>query len=264
MLRVVQQPSVRRFRRIVLLSMLIVAGVAVSHVRGRGQRPAPPRTTPLPSTRSAYGLTGRTLLHCPAGDCVLLHYPRHRVIEDDLSTLLVGDPSTTTDDGEELAPGTDAWCDPNSYSTFNCCTYAVGDVVGLRRTDWVAPGADSDTGRLVPMEVLLNSFYTLRQAVPVPQQRWAEPEWRESLQDNDVICLINRRRDSRSIIHTGRVSTQGGRTWMLSKLGRGIIVRASCMATVRHYVDMMDPDELAELQLEVYRPKRRSQFAFGG
>jgi hypothetical protein len=185
--------------------------------------------------RTHLGITGRSVLACPAGYCIILHYPPAPVETEDLSTMLEGNPDTDDDSGEVYDDPTSQWCTPSAMgearNTFNCCTFAVGDVAGLTPDDWILPTPSGDAFNTLPMEVLLDSYYQRVKTFDGPQFDWRAIERDESLQTDDVLCYVRTTDQYRCYTHAGRIWRHDGRNWLISKCGAGPIVRATIEAT---------------------------------
>ena len=103
------------------------------------RRPAEKALEPAYSHRHRIDVP-RTALECPAGYCILLHFPvREDYQASSMDDLLEGRPGTDADDGEVVTEeGTQWHVDvPSQLAQFNCCAYAAGDVVGLGPGDWL-------------------------------------------------------------------------------------------------------------------------------
>ena len=187
------------------------------------------------------GLAGRYAIFLPAGECVVYRHPPSAAELPDLTPVFVGDPSDDTDNGELYTEDpTSYWgqkmqWDDESQSTFNCCTYAVADVVGLSVNDWVEPRANSSTGFQIPIEVILNSYYELVSVETIPVN-WSGLQQDKALHEGDVVCYVDNRA-STVFAHVGRISKKNNANWMVSKLGLGPVVRATMQVTASGYSD---------------------------
>ncbi len=70
----------------------------------------------LEPVRSMIGVTGRSILQCPSGNCIIMHYPPAAVDLGDVGELLAGDPNNPDDDGELYDNPDDRWCQSLSRS----------------------------------------------------------------------------------------------------------------------------------------------------
>ena len=98
--------------------------------------------------RRAKCIAVRSILLCPAGECVILHFPPAWTNKTGVDCYTESVPA---DLRREIAVCRDAaapWCRAGwrdvAGSTFNCCTCAVGDVMGLTPVDWIEPNASGD------------------------------------------------------------------------------------------------------------------------
>jgi len=198
------------------------------------------------------GVTGRSILTCPTGDCIILHYPPAAVKPNDLSQFLAGDPDTPDDDGELYSDPSGRWCQAGeSYTalnSFNCCTFAVGDVVGLTPDDWISPTRNGDTYFTLPMQVILDSYFERIQVYKYPIADWAVLESDPQLRAGDVICLMNVRSDWLAYAHAGRICKKNGKNWVISKFGAGPIVKTTLEAIGREYAHISN-------EIRIYRAK---------
>jgi hypothetical protein len=194
----------------------------------------------LDSVELERGLTGRFAMMLPAGPCVVLRRPPVANNLVDIAEILAGDPEDPEDDGEVHREATDSYwrrmtpSHETSLSTFNCCTYAVGDVVRLSVNDWLEPKADSNTFFKVPIEIVLDSYFRMVTTRPSPID-WNTLQRDKTLLDGDVVCFVNQQGQP-NFIHVGRILKQDARNWMVSKLGNGPVVRATLQSTANAYL----------------------------
>jgi hypothetical protein len=205
---------------------------------------------PLEPIITHVGLTGRSVLACTAGYCVILHYPPAPVEIEDLTSVLEDDPHSDQDNGEVYDDPRSPWCSPNvvpsALNTFNCCTFAVGDVVGLTPRDWIRPIPSGDTYFTAPMEVLLDSFFRRVKIYPAPKSDWSRIENDSDLQEDDVICFVAVGREYTTYTHVGKIFKRLDKNWIISKFGAGPILRTTLRATAAKFSDQFD-------QVWVYR-----------
>ncbi len=202
--------------------------------------------------RTHLGLTGRSVLACPAGYCVILHYPPAPVDIEDLTDVLEGDPASDEDNGELYYDPNSRWCTAaamgEARNTFNCCTFAVGDVAGLTPEDWIVPIPSGDAFNTLPMDVILNSYYQRVQAIEGPRINWQAIERDDSLQTDDVLCYVRTTDQYVCYTHVGKIWKQDGRNWLISKFGAGPIIRATVEATGQGFSGEFD-------KIWIYRQK---------
>lgn len=181
--------------------------------------------------RTSMGITGRSVLTCAAGDCIVLHYPPLPVAKDNLRNMLELDPDTPADEVELCEESWEEWYAPSplgvTLNTFNCCTFAVADVVGLTRNDWVRPSATGDTYYTVPMQVILESYFHPVRTYHGPVIPWGIVEEDDQLREDDVLCYTRTDLPAIQFAHVGKIVKVDGRNRLLSKYGSGPIVRTS-------------------------------------
>lgn len=167
----------------------------------------------------------RTVLECPAGDCILVHFPiRKDYVPDGMTDLLAGQAGTTEDDGELFESARWTGGPPGRLCQFNCCAFAVGDWIGLGPTDWLCGEVSGLTDGSNPMHVMLKSFFRQIAEFPPPfATSGIEAFATDSrLQDEDVVCLVGSR--GPDFPHAMRVKRRKGRNWVLGKFGEDPIL----------------------------------------
>ena len=165
------------------------------------------------------------MLDCPAGECILVHFPiREDYIPDKMSDLLVGQEGTTEDDGEILQVERWTGGPVGRLSQFNCCAFAVGDWVGLRPTDWLCGEVNKLTDGSNPMQVMLKSYFRQIAEFPPPFTSSAIEAFATDsrLQDEDVVCLVGSR--GPDYPHAMRIKRRKGHNWVLGKFGEDPIL----------------------------------------
>ena len=248
---------IRQRRAIGLPTLTLVCVVAsagcysTSDVEATSQTSLPVRS--LESIRTWRGLTGRSILTLPAGDCPVLHYPPGEADHTGVNDLLAGDPTTDADNGFIYRPPVSSrWYvppDDDEYlSTFNCCTYAVGDRLQLTTRDWIEPYASGATRYIVPFQVVIDSYYRdVKQWPSLEPDQLASLERDTDLAAGDVICFMDSNPRA-PYVHVGLIVKHGDQNWMRSKFGTGPIIEATIAATAKHYAVQFD-------SIKVYRPK---------
>ena len=215
----------RNVRAIVFVALVLI-------LAGCGNRPPNELVRrKLDPVRTHRGLVGRSALECPAGDCILLHYPRRLASQ---AQQAMYDQLETTRTGELFVDDESRWTTHDGgvpLDTFNCCTFAVGDWLGLSTADWVAPNRTSDTEGTVPMQVVLDSYFKLVREYDHSDLDWQLIEQDAGLENDDVFCFVSTRQGVVEFTHVGRISKVGAQNWLISKLGNGPIVRAPIQAT---------------------------------
>lgn len=192
----------------------------------RGSRP---REKVLPAVYSQRHKVDvpRTVLECPRGPCILLHFPvRADYRPDTMEDLLAGLPETKSDDGQIIAADGTAWHveRPAQLAQFNCCTYAVGDVIGLGPGDWLCGDVNPLTDGTNPMQVVLDSYYRQVAEFPPPFSEEAIKSFEKSkvLRDDDVVCLVGSR--GPEYPHAMRVRRRRDHHWVVGKFGEDPIL----------------------------------------
>jgi hypothetical protein len=185
--------------------------------------------------RTMIGLTGRSLLRCPAGDCIVLHFPPVRVDNREALEIFKRLPGIAEEDAEVHLDPNSRWCQYDARyatNTFNCCTYAVGDVVGLTTDDWISCDAIGNTCFTNPMQVLLDSYF---ERVKVYRPPFIGMETDPALRAEDVLCFVNTASPRPTYCHAGRVCKRNGTNRLVSKIGEGPILRTSIKAVAMRY-----------------------------
>ena len=193
---------------------------------GSRRRPAEKALEPAYSHRHRVDVP-RTSLECPAGNCILLHFPvREDYQSSSMDDLLEGRPGTDADDGAVVTEeGTQWHVDvPAQLAQFNCCAYAAGDVVGLGPGDWLCGEVNPLTDGTNPMQVLLESFYEkVADFAPPFNSRAIEAfETSHLIRDDDVVCLVGSR--GPDYPHAMRIRDRRDRHWVVGKFGEDPIL----------------------------------------
>jgi hypothetical protein len=251
----------RQFTIGILVAVVLVPGcgdVGIAH------RPGGPERYHIAPVPTQSGLAGRSVVECPAGPCIVLHFPPYemnpqesREMEEFVARMLIGDPSTTADDGELFRDEQHRWCAETDgevmQSTFNCCTFAVGDVVGLTADDWIMPLECGQADGTFPMQVVLDSYFELAHQYRVDGRPfdWARIESDAELQQDDVLCFVQTLLTggtSTRIVHAGRIWKHKGRNWIASKIGAGPILMTPIETLAREFGGQFDV-------VRIHRPK---------
>jgi hypothetical protein len=168
---------------------------------------------------ASIGETGRSLLYCPAGNCVLFH-----VSSDDTGTIeSMGAPVDHASFRELLSGKTMSINDPwlngqENLETFNCHTYAIGPAVGLTVRDWTHGDAHPLTGFSNPMGVILSSYFEQLGNETANHEGLQRIEMDGRLRTDDIICFVDQGETTR-FVHSGRIRKRDGRNWVASKFG---------------------------------------------
>jgi hypothetical protein len=170
-----------------------------------------------------------------------------------LRIVAEGDPATEEDDGafffDEKSPWVSIYY---TQCTFNCCSFVVGDVVGLTVRDWIAPAPSGDTDGTVPMRVLLDSYFREVRVYKEPIADWRSIHQDATLQQDDVLCYVKTSGPTPEVIHAGRIWRINGVNWLVSKMGTGPIVRATIQSTGALFPGAFD-------EIQVYRRRLPSK-----
>lgn len=233
-------------RRLILPAVVVCFAFAVNVAVASYQRrfPRSETLTPIPTP---IGISGRKLFRLRHGDCIVLRPPI------DLASDAEQQRYCGTDEETELvrhvpAPDSRWRIDPNRLeeeSTFNCATFALGDVIGLTRADFLDPRAVSATNWKNPAHVLLQEFFDRRAVYSLAGIKWSELDQLESLREDDVVVFATHGSDD-EYVHLGRIAKSRGRNRMLSKMGRGPIVIGTLQTTARAYEGRFD-------EIQIYR-----------
>ncbi|QDT11978.1 hypothetical protein [Planctomycetes bacterium K23_9] len=233
-------------RRYAALAMIAVVVLAMnSAIAGRnGKYPEMEFLAPIPTP---IGISGRKLFRLRNGECIVIRPPIEFVSTEEQQRY------SGTDEETELVPQVlpldSPWrtdpSRPEDQTTFNCATFAIGDVIGLSRADFLEPRAVGFTNGQNPAHILLQEFYDRLATYPVADVDWSELDKLESLIDDDVVVFANHGSDE-AYIHLGKISKSNGRNRMISKMGRGPIVRGTIERTVQVYEGRFD-------EIQIYR-----------
>ena len=185
----------------------------------------------------------RTVLECPRGKCIVLHFPVREDYEpDSMTDLLSGQPDTKSDDGRIVTDLGPAWQvdRPEQLGQFNCCAYAVGDGIGLGRGEWLSGEVNPLTDGTNPMQVVLDSYYEKVAEFPPPFSKSGINvfETSSAIRDNDVVCLVGSR--GPDYPHAMRVRGRKGRHWVVGKFGEDSVLWTPIATVARAYEGQFD------------------------
>lgn len=195
--------------------------------------------TAISSVRSSGGITGRTMLSLSSGPCVILHYPPTTTPNFSLEGF------SPVDNDLNRSPN-DVIFAYGETSTFNCVTFALGNLVNLQPTDWIEPLPRLDTFYTVPAQVILDSYCSPVASYSVGGVSTEDLGSSKELQPYDIVCYRQNIAGSSPIVHMGRVVKRGARNSLVSKLGTGPIVESTIQLCAERFV--------AD-SIEIYRPK---------
>lgn len=174
-----------------------------------------------PETDETGILIQRSLVVCPAGDCVIRHYPPALSQIDHFADF------RQSDFGEIVWQPDNRWYSGQDrgvcVSTFNCGTFAVGDLIPLTPSDWLGTDPTTD-GRPTPLAVILDSFFDVIRELTVADAM-SESEFKQDrqLRDGDVVTFEVESNETRPIFrrftHAGRLQSRDGVNRLLSKFG---------------------------------------------
>ncbi len=233
-------------RKVAALAMIVFVVVAVNNtLAGRIRKAtAAEALAPVPTQ---LGISGRRLFRLRHGECIVLRPPIELMSDEEHQRYLGTDEEA--DLVRHVLPPDSVWyVEPNrleEQSTFNCATFAIGDVVGLSRADFLDPRAASFTNNQNPAYVLLQEFFRCLATYPVAEVNWDELDRLDSFKDDDVVVFATRGSDE-EYVHLGRIAKWEGRNRMISKMGRGPIVRGTIERTAQAYEGRFD-------EIRIYR-----------
>lgn len=191
--------------------------------------------------RTATGIMGRSILVCPSGDCVIFHFPPVWTDTTDLDSFIESVPEDLAKEIEVYDDPSNPWCRAGmtevTSNMFNCCTFAVGDVVGLSPRDWINPGPNGDTYYTAPMQVILDSYFARVKMYAIPTVDWRRLEQDVAIHPGDVVCFMKTRDRGPQLVHAGKIRRSQGKNELVSKLGVGPIVRSSLRAVAAEFAD---------------------------
>lgn len=212
---------------------------------------------PLESIREDQGIVGRSVITCKTGDCIILHLPpglnlsadenegreKAAMLEKFLEIVLQQNDDDKTNDGY-IVPVSERWGGPhptvNTLSTFNCCSYVMGDVLNLDGGDWLDTHRRHPNEPQAPVQVALDSYFRTVHVFSTRGLDWEELSKSTILKEDDLICFsINLGKKFR-LVHIGFAKKNGQNFWMECKLGPGPIVRVTLDAIARGYAGQFD------------------------
>jgi hypothetical protein len=171
-------------------------------------------------------IVSRSVIDCPAGECVVEHRLQEWTRIDPLSTYVRDEYAELVfEPGNPWYRGQDAG---RCSATFNCATFAVANYVHLTSNEWLSTTPTSD-GYPTPIAIIIDSYFT-------PICEWSvaqaidnkEFETDERLQNGDVLAFESSSSESdrtrRIFTHLGLVKRQDGLNRLLSKFGEGPIL----------------------------------------
>ena len=120
--------------------------------------------------------------------------------------------------------------DASQLTTFNCATYALGDVTELTKTDWLELRPTSWTKGLNPTSLILDSYFSRIATFPWSPDLPTSVET-DSLEPGDVVVFVA----PQGYCHLGKVYELESGNTLVSKLGTGSLVRGSISATANYY-----------------------------
>lgn len=221
-------------KRVYFVAMLVVVllvggAVARPHRASYVAVTLDPAPTPI-------GYSGRTSFRFSRGECIVLRPPIELVGEDDWQLYNGVDEEKGL--VRHILPVGDRWHvesnRPEQLTTFNCATFAIGEVIGLTRADYLNPQAASFLNGQNPAHILLQEFYSRYATYPLAGINWQQLDEIATLQENDVVVFATGGSD-REYVHLGKITKWKGRNRMVSKMGRGPIVRGTIKTTAKIY-----------------------------
>ena len=212
-----------------------------------------PERYSIESMQGDFGLVGRSVIKCPAGDCILVHFPPEvaefkslndgmtegHTVDATVKSILRLDDADSENDGEIMIPDArwgGAEADQVSFDTFNCCAFAVGDLLDLREGDWLNPAPRNTTNQTRPFQIVLDSYFREVLRASVYEIDWASLESSTAIHEGDLVCFSSTMKDLLEVVHVGVVQKRNGKNWLVSKIGLGPIVRGTMSATGKAYL----------------------------
>ena len=201
----------------------------------------------------------RTVLECPRGKCIVLHFPVREDYEPDaMNDLLSGASDTDSDDGQIVTGRGTSWQvdRPEQLGQFNCCAYAVGDAIGLGRGDWLCGEVNPLTDGTNPMHVVLESYFERVAEFPPPFSESGINQFETSsvIRDNDVVCLVGSR--GPDYPHAMRVRDRKGRHWVVGKFGEDPVLWTPIATVANAYEGQFDRVWVFRLKKSVQQGRR--------
>ncbi len=244
-------------RRFIVQVPLVVVMAALFSAGCRERSPNFTDRIQLEPVRGTWGLTGRSKISCPAGDCILFHFARtERLLTQDaadefseyslpnmLKTALNREDSDAENDGM-VVPPSERWggqeADKITLATFNCAAYAVGELLDLRDGDWIDTRRRNDTNGTIPFSIVLESYFSEVKRIPASDVNWDALSDSSELQPDDLICFERDYGRWQECMHVGRIRSRRGRNWIESEIGRGPIVLSTLAAVAKAYGPTFD------------------------
>lgn len=224
-----------------LVGMLAVSSAIASRHKGRfAVETLSPIPTPL-------GISGRKLYRIRGSECVVLRPPTELVSQEEQQRFS-GIDLEATFVRQEFPPGSPWHIEPNrpeDQTTFNCATFAIGEVIGLSHADYLTPQAVSFTNGENPAHVLLQEFFDCVATFPLAAIQWDKLDTLASLRDHDVVVFATHG-SNEEYVHLGKIVKRQGHNRMISKFGRGPIVLGTIQHTVQAYEGGFD-------EIRIYR-----------
>lgn len=209
--------------------------------------------TSLGLVRSPQGVTRLWVFQLPHSDCIV-HEPARKVVTfEDESNDYFGDPDSPDDDLMPCLDPGERWRvspnDPSDLSTFNCATFAIGETIGLTKTQWLEPIAVEWTRGRSSARVVLDNFYDLILTVPLEDGCWQSIESSPLVQHDDVIAFVSNQHAD-GFVHLGKIRKDSDSVVMVSKLGSGPIVEGSIRSSALRF-----RGEILETRIYRLRPE---------
>jgi hypothetical protein len=206
-----------------------IIGEATRLASGQGLPRRPPESALPPQVYPGGVQVGRSVLHLPAGECLLKHFGQAFVPLHDISHMRESDfAQFYFEENSEWYAGYPS----QSSAAFNCCAFAVAPYVGLNSQDFLDGHAED--GFTNPMQVVLDSYfehvrtYTLREAL-------AEIAEDSRLQPGDVVCTMTTANGMLEVTHAARVLVHEGKNRLISKFGQGPVLLTDMSFALRTF-----------------------------
>ena len=211
----------------------------------------------LESIREDQGIVGRSAITCKTGDCIILHLPpgtnlsadeseareKSAMLEKFLEVVMQHNDDDKSNDGY-IVPVGERWGGQhptlNTLSTFNCCTYVMGDVLNLDSADWLDTHRRHPNEPQAPVQIVLDSYFRKILVSSTRELDWEELIKSTTLKEDDLICFSINLGKKYRLVHIGFAKKNGPDFWMECKLGPGPIVRATLSAMAKGYAGQFD------------------------
>lgn len=127
-----------------------------------------------------------------------------------------------------------------TLSTFNCCAYAVGDLLNLNQADWIDTRRRHKNEPDPPIQIILASYFDEVMRWPAKSTQLQAIGLSPVLQDGDLLCFGLTYGKRFDCVHIGKAKKIDDSWWMESKLGPGPVVVGTIAGTAAAYTGQYD------------------------